>query len=214
MLKAAPDTPLITLALAELIATSTDIPARGLNIISSSSVAVGEALTASPDVDLVTFTGATATGRAIMAAASATIKRVFLELGGESALVVLDDADLAEPAMVAAFATCCSGHRVRIPTRMVVPRARHDEVVAQVTATPGVVKYGDPADPANYMGPLISERQRDKVDGLVQRAIADGATLVTGGTKVDPGYSTPPRCWSTSTRTARSPRKRRSARSW
>jgi len=137
----------------------------------------------------VTFTGSTATGRAIMAAASATIKRVFLELGGKSALVVLDDADLAEPAMVGAFATCShAGQGCAIPTRMVVPRARHDEVVAQVAAMLGAVKYGDPADPANYMGPLISERQRDKVDGLVQRAIAAGATLVTGGTKVDPGY--------------------------
>src|ERR1700733_8852159 len=189
VLKAAPDTPLITLALAELIAAETDIPPGVVNIISSSSVAVGEALTTSPDVDLVTFTGATATGRAIMAAASGTIKRVFLELGGKSALVVLDDANLAEPAMVGAFATCShAGQGGAIPTRMVWPGARHDEVVAQVAAMLGAVKYGDPTDPANYMGPLISERQRDKVDGLVQRAIADGATLVTGGTKVDPGY--------------------------
>ncbi|MGH3970129.1 MAG: aldehyde dehydrogenase family protein, partial [Mycobacterium sp.] len=71
---------------------------------------------------------------------------------------------------------------------MVVPRARHDEVVTRVAAILGAVKYGDPTDPGNYMGPLISERQRDKVDGLVQRAIAAGATLVTGGAKVDPGY--------------------------
>jgi acyl-CoA reductase-like NAD-dependent aldehyde dehydrogenase len=189
VLKAAPDTPLITLALAELIANHTDIPPGVVNIISSSSVAVGEALTTSPDVDLVTFTGSTATGRAIMAAAAGTIKRVFLELGGKSALVVLDDADLAEPAMVGAFATCShAGQGCAIPTRMVVPRARHDEVVGRVAAMLGAVKYGDPADPGNYMGPLISERQRDKVDGLVQRAIAAGATLVTGGTKVDPGY--------------------------
>src|ERR1700678_4076661 len=135
VLKAAPDTPLITLALAELIAARTDIPPGVVNVISSSSVAVGEALTTSPDVDLVTFTGSTATGRAIMAAAAGTIKRVFLELGGKSALVVLDDADLAEPAMVGAFATCShAGQGRAIPTRMVVPRARHDEVVGQVAA--------------------------------------------------------------------------------
>jgi acyl-CoA reductase-like NAD-dependent aldehyde dehydrogenase len=189
VLKAAPDTPLITLALAELIATHTDIPPGVVNVISSSSVAVGGALTSSPDVDLVTFTGSTATGRAIMAAASGTIKRVFLELGGKSALVVLDDADATEPAMIGAFATCShAGQGCAIPTRMLVPRARHDEFVAQVTAMMGAVKYGDPADPANYMGPLVSERQRDKVDGMVRRAIAAGATLVTGGTRVDPGY--------------------------
>jgi aldehyde dehydrogenase (NAD+) len=150
---------------------------------------VGEVLTGSPDVDLVTFTGSTATGRAIMAAASGTIKRVFLELGGKSALVVLDDADTTEPAMVGAFATCShAGQGCAIPTRMLVPRARRDEFVAQVAGMLGAVTYGDPADPKNYMGPLVSARQREKVDGLVQRAIAAGATLVTGGTRVDPGY--------------------------
>src|ERR1700722_8867425 len=189
VLKAAPDTPLITLALAELIANDTDIPPGVVNVISSSSVAVGEALTTSPDVDLVTFTGATATGRAIMAAAAGTIKRVFLELGGKSALVVLDDADLRGPIGTATFATCShAGQGCAIPTRMVVPRAQHDAIVEQVAAGLRSVAYGDPADRANYMGPLISERQRDKVDGLVQRAVAAGATLVTGGEKVDPGY--------------------------
>jgi len=190
VLKAAPDTPLITLALAELIATETDIPPGVVNVLSSSDVAVGEALTTSPDVDVVTFTGSTATGRRIMAAASATIKRVFLELGGKSALVVLDDADLAGPLMVAAFATCShAGQGCAIPTRMLVPRAQHDAIAAQVAGALQQVTYGDPRDPGNYMSPLVSERQRDKVDGLVKRAVAAGATLVTGGGKVDgPGF--------------------------
>jgi len=189
ILKAAPDTPLITLALGELIAEHTDIPPGVVNVLSATDVAVGETLTTSPDVDAVTFTGSTATGRRIMAAASATIKRVFLELGGKSALVVLDDADLAGPLGVATFATCShAGQGCAIPTRMVVPRQQHDAIVAQVAAGLEQVAYGDPADSANYMGPLISERQRDKVDGLVQRAVAAGATLVTGGKKVDPGY--------------------------
>ena len=123
VLKAAPDTPLITLALGELIAEHTDIPPGVVNVLSSTDVAVGEALTASPDVDAVSFTGSTATGRRIMAAASATIKRVFLELGGKSALVVLDDADLAAPLATAAFATCShAGQGCAIPTRMLVPR--------------------------------------------------------------------------------------------
>jgi len=189
VLKAAPDTPLITLALGELIAEHTDIPPGVVNVLSSDSVAVGEVLTTSPDVDAVTFTGSTATGRAIMAAASATVKRVFLELGGKSALVVLDDADLAGPLATAAFATCShAGQGCAIPTRMLVPRQQHDAIVEQVVAMMGAVKYGDPTDPATYMGPLISERQRDKVDGMVQRAVAAGATLVTGGTRVDPGF--------------------------
>ena len=189
VLKAAPDTPLITLALGELIAEHTDIPPGVVNVISSSSVAVGEVLTTSPDVDAVTFTGSTATGRAIMADASATVKRVFLELGGKSALVVLDDADLAGPIGTAAFATCShAGQGCAIPTRMLVPRRQHDAIVEQVVAALGRVTYGDPLDRSNYMGPLISERQRDKVDGMVQRAVAAGATLVTGGEKVGPGY--------------------------
>jgi acyl-CoA reductase-like NAD-dependent aldehyde dehydrogenase len=171
VLKAAPDTPLITLALAQLIATETEIPAGVVNVLSSTSVDVGEALTTSQDVDAVTFTGSTATGRRIMAAASATIKRVFLELGGKSALVVLDDADIAGPAMMAAFANCThSGQGCAIPTRMVVPRAKVDEVATAVTEMMAQITYGNPDDPANYMGPLISERQRDKVDGMVQRA--------------------------------------------
>jgi aldehyde dehydrogenase (NAD+) len=189
VLKAAPDTPLITLALGELIAEHTDIPAGVVNVLSSADVAVGEALTTSPDVDAVTFTGSTATGRRIMAAASATVKRVFLELGGKSAMVVLDDADLAAPLGMAAYATCShAGQGCAITTRMLVPRQLHDAIASQVAAALDGVTYGDPADQANYMGPLISERQRDKVDGMVQRAIAAGATLVTGGRKVDPGF--------------------------
>jgi len=103
---------------------------------------------------------------------------------------VLDDADLAGPIGPAAFATCShAGQGCAIPTRMLVPRHLHDAIVEQVKAAMARVTYGDPADQDNYMGPLISEKQRDKVDGMVQRAVAAGATLVTGGQKVDgPGY--------------------------
>ncbi|HEX9033420.1 MAG TPA: aldehyde dehydrogenase family protein [Streptosporangiaceae bacterium] len=189
VLKGAPDTPLITLALGELIASHTDIPPGVVNVLSSSDAAVGEVLTTHPDVDLVTFTGSTATGRRIMEAASRTVKRVFLELGGKSAMVVLDDADFGVTAMMAAFMICShAGQGCAITTRLVVPREHHDAIVEQVAAMMGHVKYGDPSDPQTYMGPLISERQRDKVHGMVERAVAAGATLVTGGQKVDPGY--------------------------
>jgi aldehyde dehydrogenase (NAD+) len=189
VLKGAPDTSLITLALGEVIAKHTDIPPGVVNVLSSRDPAVGAALTTSPDVDLVTFTGSTATGRAIMAAASTTVKRVFLELGGKSALIVLDDADFAMAAMMAAFMiTSHAGQGCAIPTRLLVPRARHDELVDLVKNNLALITYGDPADPGTYMGPLISERQRDKVDGMVKRAVAAGATLVTGGNKVNPGF--------------------------
>jgi aldehyde dehydrogenase (NAD+) len=189
VLKGAPDTPLITLALGELIANHTDIPAGVVNVLSGADPQVGVVLTTSPDVDMVTFTGSTPTGRAIMAAASATCKRVFLELGGKSAAILLDDADFDMAALFSSFATAShSGQGCAITTRMLVPRKHHDEIVEKIKNNFGLIKFGDPSDPETYMGPLISEKQRDKVDGMVKRAVEAGATLVTGGEKIDPGF--------------------------
>ncbi|MFF2460741.1 aldehyde dehydrogenase family protein [Streptomyces mirabilis] len=189
VLKGAPDTPLTTLYLGELIAEHTDIPPGVVNVIVSSGVEAGEVLTKHPDVDMITFTGSTATGRRIMEAASVTVKKVFLELGGKSAMIVLDDADFRAAAMFAAFTICShSGQGCALTSRLLVPREHHDEIVAMVAAGLERVSYGDPTDPKTFMGPLISERQRDKVDGMVQRAVAAGATLVTGGKRVDPGF--------------------------
>jgi aldehyde dehydrogenase (NAD+) len=182
VLKGAPDTPWTTLALGRIIAEETDIPAGVVNVLTSSRPETGELLTTHPGVDMISFTGSTPVGRAIMAAASATLKKVFLELGGKSAMLVLDDADFPQAAMFAAFTVCThSGQGCGITSRLLVPRARHDEAVQLVAAMLGRVTYGDPSDPATHMGPLISERQRTKVHGLVERAVADGARLVTGG---------------------------------
>jgi aldehyde dehydrogenase (NAD+) len=189
VLKGAPDTPLVTLALGELIANHTDIPPGVVNVLSSSDPGVGEVLTTSPDVDVVTFTGSTATGRRIMAAASGTVKRVFLELGGKSAAIVLDDADFSSAALFAAFSMAShAGQGCALTSRLLVPKKHHDEIVNLVAQNFSLVRHGDPADESTYMGPLISERQRDKVHGMVQRAVAAGATLVTGGQRLDPGY--------------------------
>ncbi|WP_306320082.1 MULTISPECIES: aldehyde dehydrogenase family protein [unclassified Streptomyces] len=182
VLKGAPDTPLVTLALGELIAEHTDIPPGVVNVLSSSGPEAGEVMTTHPDVDVVTFTGSTATGRRIMAAASETVKRVFLELGGKSAMILLDDADLRSASMMASFMACShAGQGCAICTRLLVPREHHDAVVDMVAQGMAHIPVGDPADPATYMGPLISERQRDKVDAMVRRAVADGAKLVCGG---------------------------------
>lgn len=189
VLKSAPDTPLITLALGELISNHTDIPPGVVNVLSGADPAVGAALTTSPDVDLVTFTGSTPTGRAIMAAASETLKKVFLELGGKSAAIVLDDADFKTAAMFSAFSMVThAGQGCALTSRLLVPAKHKDEIVELVKNNFGLVRFGDPSDPSTYMGPLISEKQRDKVDGMVTRAVDAGATLVTGGEKVDPGY--------------------------
>jgi acyl-CoA reductase-like NAD-dependent aldehyde dehydrogenase len=189
VLKAAPDTPIQTLWLGELIANETDIPAGVVNVLSSSEVAVGEVLTGHEDVDMITFTGSTPVGRRIMEVASETVKRVFLELGGKSALIALDDADVELVALVAGMTVCAhAGQGCAITSRLLVPRSRHDEIVEKVAAVMASVKVGNPTDPEVYMGPLISERQRDKVDAIVKRAIEAGATLVCGGERIDPGY--------------------------
>ena len=182
VLKGAPDTPWSALALGRLIAQRTDIPAGVVNVLSSSGAAAGEALTAHPDVDMVSFTGSTAVGRRVMAAAAATVKRVFLELGGKSAYVVLDDADVGTVGLMAAAMVCThAGQGCAITTRLVVPAAMRDTVVDAVAATLDGMPYGDPADESHLMGPLISEPQRSKVEGLVATARSEGATVVRGG---------------------------------
>nr|WP_194903760.1 aldehyde dehydrogenase family protein [Catenulispora rubra] len=189
VLKGAPDTPLTTLALGELIAKHTDIPPGVVNVLTSSDAAIGELLTTHPDVDMISFTGSTATGRRIAEAAAGTVKRVFTELGGKSAMILLDDADFTSASMFAAFTICShSGQGCALTSRLLVPAARHDEIVDLVAANLARVTYGDPNEMTTFMGPLISERQRDKVDGMVQRAVAEGATLVAGGKRIDPGF--------------------------
>ncbi|WP_327692834.1 aldehyde dehydrogenase family protein [Streptomyces sp. NBC_00459] len=189
VLKGAPDTPLTTLFLGELIAGHTDIPPGVVNVLTSTSVEAAEVLTGHPDVDMVSFTGSTATGRRIMEVAGRTVKKVFLELGGKSAMIILDDADFTTAAMFAAGTICShSGQGCALTTRLLVPRAHHDEIVEKVAAGLARMRMGDPTDPKTFAGPLISARQRDKVDGMVQRAVAAGAKLVSGGTKVDPGF--------------------------
>lgn len=186
VLKGAPDAPWSALALGHLVANETDIPPGVVNILSSAENSVGEVLTTHPDVDMVTFTGSTATGRRIMAAASATVKKTFLELGGKSAYVVLDDADVEAAAVMNSFMICThAGQGCAITTRMLVPAAMADDAADVVAATLSGIPYGDPTDPSMMMGPLINSRQRDKVHKLVTDAIDQGAKLVHGGKRPD-----------------------------
>lgn len=182
VLKPAPDTPWAAAALAHLVATETDIPPGVVNVVNSSDHALGAALSSDPRVDLVSFTGSTATGRKVMAAASETLKRVFLELGGKSAFIILDDADIASAASLAGFTACAhAGQGCAITTRLLVPRARYDEAVDAATATMASLAPGDPNDPGTVCGPLISARQRDRVEGYLRLAEAEGGSFATGG---------------------------------
>ena len=182
ILKPAPDTPWAAAALAHLAATETDIPPGVLNVVNSSDHALGAMLSSDPRVDLVSFTGSTATGRKVMAAASETLKRVFLELGGKSAFIILDDADIASAASLAAFTACThAGQGCAITTRLLVPRTRHDEIVEVAAATMAALGAGDPNDPGTICGPLISARQRDRVEDYLRLAQDEGGTFAVGG---------------------------------
>ena len=182
VLKGAPDTPLITLALGRLIAEHTDIPGGVVNVLASSEIETGVVMTTDPNVDMVTFTGSTAVGKSIMAAASTTLKKVFLELGGKSAMVVLDEDNVDGGAFGCSMAANShAGQGCAITSRLLVPRAHMDRAVKMATEIFECLGVGDPFDPANYVGPLISAKQRDKVQGMVDRAVETGATIVTGG---------------------------------
>jgi len=181
VLKPAPDTPWCAAVLGEL-AERTDLPPGVLNIVTSNDHAVGAMLSSDPRVDMVSFTGSTATGRAVMAASAATIKKVFLELGGKSAFLVLDDADLAGACSMAGFtASMHAGQGCAITTRLVVPRARYDEAVQAAAATMSGIRPGDPNDPGTICGPVISARQRDRVQSYLDLAVAEGGTFACGG---------------------------------
>jgi aldehyde dehydrogenase (NAD+) len=185
VLKAAPDTPWNATLVGRIVAEHTDVPAGVLNVVTSSDHLVGEQLTLSPLVDLISFTGSTSVGKRIMEKGAATLKRLFLELGGKSATIVLDDADFST-AMMSGLAVCShAGQGCAIPTRMLLPRSRYDEGVELLKTMMGGVPYGDPQRPDVMMGPLISEKQRDRVLGYIERGVAEGATLDLGGGRPD-----------------------------
>lgn len=182
VLKPAPDTPWSATHIGKLVAEYTDIPAGVFNIVTSGDAAnVGEMLTADPRVDMISFTGSTAVGKRIMARGADTLKRVFLELGGKSANIVLDDADIAAQCGGGAMICMHGGQGCAITTRMLLPRSRYDEGVELLKTAFENWSYGDPNDAANLQGPLINARQRERVLGHIEKGKADGARLLVGG---------------------------------
>ena len=192
ILKPAPDTPWAAAVLGELIAEHTDFPAGVINIVTSDDHGVGALLSKDPRVDMVSFTGSTNTGRAVMTDSAVTIKKVFLELGGKSAFLVLDDADLGGACAMAAFTVAMhAGQGCAITTRLVVPRGKYDEAVEAAAATLGGIKPGDPNSKRTICGPVISARQRDRIQDYLDSAIAEGGRFACGGGRPadrDTGY--------------------------
>ena len=186
VLKPAPDTPWVACELGRLVAEHTDIPPGVFNVVTPRANDVAAQLTSDPRVDMVSFTGSTATGKAIMAAAAPTLKKVFLELGGKSAAIALDDADVASVAGATAFAACIhAGQGCAITTRLVVPREKYDEAVQVAAATMESIGAKDPADPGAICGPVISQVQRDRVESYLRLAQEEGGTFATGGHVID-----------------------------
>ncbi len=182
VLKPAPDTPWLACELGRLVAEHTDIPGGVFNVVTPRDNQVAALLTSDPRVDMVSFTGSTGTGRAIMAAAAPTLKRVFLELGGKSAAIALDDADVGAVAAATAFAACIhAGQGCALTTRLVVPRERYAEAVQAAADTMAAIGVKDPADPGAICGPVISAAQRDRVASYLDLAVAEGGRFATGG---------------------------------
>ncbi|QEN13326.1 aldehyde dehydrogenase family protein [Mycolicibacterium sp. ELW1] len=182
VLKPAQLTPWSGTELGRIIAEKTDIPAGVFNVVTSNANDVGAALSADPRVDMITFTGSTATGRAIVAAGAATVKKTLLELGGKSTHIVCDDADFtACLPMAAMFACVMSGQSCILSSRVLLPRSRYAEGLEILKASMENFPVGDPWTPGIMQGPQISGMQRDKTLRLIRSGIADGARLVTGG---------------------------------
>jgi aldehyde dehydrogenase (NAD+) len=181
IIKPAPDTPWNATRLGRLVAEQTDIPAGVVNVVTSSDHLVGEELTLDPRVDVISFTGSTATGQRIMEKGAKSMKRLFLELGGKSAHILLDDADFAATVPSGMFVCMHAGQGCAMLTRLLVPRGRLDETVNLLTDTFGGVSYGDPTDPGMMQGPQISQKQRERVLGYIDRGVSEGAQLVLGG---------------------------------
>jgi aldehyde dehydrogenase (NAD+) len=172
------------------------VPAGVYNLVYGDGPGVGVALSSHPDIDMVSFTGSTRAGVDVARNAAATVKRVTQELGGKSPNIVLDDEAFAKSvAAGAAVMMLNTGQSCNAPSRMLVPNARKDEAVAVARATLGQVKIGDPDD-KSAIGPVASKAQFDRVQGLIQKGIDEGATVVVGGPGrpdgLDTGYYVKP----------------------
>ena len=173
--------PLSALVLTEAFEAA-GVPAGVFNLVNGMGPTAGQRLAEHPDIDLITITGSTRAGRLVAQAAAESVKRVHQELGGKSANILLPDTDF-QHAVAAGVARCYvgGGQSCQAPTRMLVPRSRHDEALEIAAATANGFRVGDPTDPATAMGPVVNRAQFDKIQELIGVGVAEGATLAAGG---------------------------------
>ena len=181
VLKPSEIAPLDAIIFAEIL-DEAGVPAGVFNLVNGDGPTVGEAMSAHPDIDMMSFTGSTRGGIAVARGSADTVKRVTQELGGKSANILLDDADIARAVKGGVF-TCAgnAGQSCNAPTRMLVPMDRMAEAIEAAQGAAGKIAVGDPRDEATTMGPLASVMQFDKVQGLIEKGIEEGAELVAGG---------------------------------
>ncbi len=182
ILKPSEVAPLDAIILAEILHDA-GVPAGVFNLINGDGPGVGSVLSSHPGIDLVSFTGSTRAGVLVAKAAADTVKRVTQELGGKSANIILQSADL-KSAVMGGVKNCFgnSGQSCNAPTRMMIHESQHDEALGYAKQAAEAVKVGDPTADGITMGPVVSEVQFNKIQGLIQKGIDEGATLVTGGT--------------------------------
>ena len=181
VLKPSKEAPLNAFILADII-DEIGLPAGVFNLVSGHGREIGETLSSHPEVDMVSFTGSTGAGVSVSQAAAPTVKRVTLELGGKSANVILDDADIAKAAKMAVYACFNnSGQECSSLSRLIIPATARDQVVEVIAATMTRYSVGDPMDESIRCGPMVSARQQESVAGYIASGIKEGATLVAGG---------------------------------
>ena len=180
LLKPAPESPLSVHVIAEIF-TEAGVP-EGVISVLPGGAETGEYLVSHAGIDKITFTGSSAVGRKIGAIAAQNLKRCSLELGGKSAAIILEDADIAAGMpMLVMSGLMNTGQACVAQTRILAPRSRYDEVIEGMKTAAGFMTVGDPSDPAAQLGPLISEKQRERVEGYIAKGKEEGARVVLGG---------------------------------
>jgi aldehyde dehydrogenase (NAD+) len=181
VLKPSEIAPLSAMLFAEIVHES-GLPAGVFNLVNGDGPTVGEAIASHPEIDMVSFTGSTTAGVKVAKLAAETVKRVAQELGGKSANIILDDADIATSVKQGVHACYTNGgQNCQSPTRMLVPREQREAAFEAARQAVETIRLGDPLEPATTMGPMVSQMQYDKIQALIQAGIDEGATLVAGG---------------------------------
>jgi len=189
ILKPSKEAPLNAFILADII-HDCGLPKGVFNLVSGHGREIGKSISSHPEVDMVSFTGSTAAGVSVSKEASETVKRVTLELGGKSANIILDDADMVKAAKMSVY-SCFnnSGQECSSLSRLLIPSSHREEIIEVISSTMERYSVGDPMDESIKCGPMVSESQQKSVSGYISKGISEGATIISGGLGMPEGVS-------------------------